>query len=76
MYIDTNVNVKEYQFDIFKQDIKAMGWRTYTNNDWTWYRNDQVKSNIDIIITKDINPEYVNVDFQRYNKELSDHKPI
>ena len=40
MYVDTNVNVKEYQFDVFRQDISAMGWKTHMNNDWTWQRNE------------------------------------
>ena len=35
-----------------------------------------VKSNIDIIVTKGINPDFVDVNFEEFNKNLSDHKPI
>ena len=76
LYIDTNTNVEDYKFQVLKSELSVMGWTVHTSKYWTWKRNWNTKSNIDIVITKNIKIEHVDVKFLDINEILSDHKPI
>ena len=54
-----------------------MGWRIHEVEGWT--RNGGVKyknTNIDVIVTRDIQDRDITVTLLDYNENISDHRPI
>ena len=61
LYIDSNQNVNDIKFQTLKFELKGKGWTIHTSNNWTWKRNEIIKNNIEIILTKGIDTGYVDV---------------
>ena len=54
-----------------------MGWKIHEVQDWTRKGSGEHKNtNIDIILTRDIEEKDIKVSLLEYNENISDHKPI
>ena len=78
MYLDINSDIKTKEFKRFEEKMIIKGWTIWKSEKNTRISNsNKIKdTNIDIIATKAIKRDVIDIKWQRHNIILSDHVGI
>ena len=78
VYIDINTEITESTYKNWKKDSIAQGWKIHEMNEWTrkGAGSSQKNTNIDIVITRDIEEDDLRIKLLEYKEIISDHRPI
>jgi len=77
IYVDINADIKTKRYQLWRKETIRMGWKIHEVQDWTRKGSGEHKNtNIDIILTRDIEEKDIKVSLLEYNENISDHKPI
>ena len=74
LYVDVNADIGDIKYLIWKKEQKNKGWNIIESKKWTRKGHaNQKDTNIDITMVKQIPMKWIEVEYMRYEKIISDH---